>query len=165
MASYFGSSTFFATKVYIGSCNFQFITAMQIANNLIELFVTVHKQVRAECYDTVPKSETAFMVVSSVSTRMDFMFENTTAKNCFCNRLQPKMRTCFNLRWNCLLEHGKSQFNFSVSLRTIEEMPTPFKILSYLTFQKYSSEVLIVNEFYGLNFTCGKCSKEKKSSL
>ncbi|XP_029890360.1 ATP-binding cassette sub-family G member 5 isoform X2 [Aquila chrysaetos chrysaetos] len=38
---------------------------------------------------------------------------------------------------------------------TIEEMPTPFKILSYLTFQKYSSEVLIVNEFYGLNFTCG----------
>ncbi|XP_051471574.1 ATP-binding cassette sub-family G member 5 isoform X2 [Apus apus] len=40
-------------------------------------------------------------------------------------------------------------------VRTIEEMPTPFKILSYLTFQKYSSEVLIVNEFYGLNFTCG----------
>ncbi|KAF1619971.1 ATP-binding cassette sub-family G member 5, partial [Eudyptes chrysolophus] len=41
-------------------------------------------------------------------------------------------------------------------VRTIEEMPTPFKILSYLTFQKYSSEILIVNEFYGLNFTCGK---------
>ncbi|KFR09127.1 ATP-binding cassette sub-family G member 5, partial [Opisthocomus hoazin] len=40
-------------------------------------------------------------------------------------------------------------------VRTIEEMPTPFKILSYLTFQKYSSEVLVVNEFYGLNFTCG----------
>ncbi|XP_025979065.2 ATP-binding cassette sub-family G member 5 [Dromaius novaehollandiae] len=40
-------------------------------------------------------------------------------------------------------------------LRTIEEMPTPFKMLSYLTFQKYSSEVLVVNEFYGLNFTCG----------
>ncbi|NWU89489.1 ABCG5 protein, partial [Upupa epops] len=39
-------------------------------------------------------------------------------------------------------------------VRTIEEMPTLFKILSYLTFQKYSSEVLIVNEFYGLNFTC-----------
>ncbi|XP_061223161.1 ATP-binding cassette sub-family G member 5 isoform X2 [Neopsephotus bourkii] len=40
-------------------------------------------------------------------------------------------------------------------LRTIEDMPTIFKILSYLTFQKYSSEILIVNEFYGLNFTCG----------
>uniref|UniRef100_A0A8B9BNF2 ATP binding cassette subfamily G member 5 n=1 Tax=Anser brachyrhynchus TaxID=132585 RepID=A0A8B9BNF2_9AVES len=41
-------------------------------------------------------------------------------------------------------------------VRTIEEMPTPFKILSYLTFQKYSSEILVVNEFYGLSFTCGK---------
>ncbi|XP_017667125.1 PREDICTED: ATP-binding cassette sub-family G member 5 isoform X2 [Lepidothrix coronata] len=40
-------------------------------------------------------------------------------------------------------------------VRTIEEMPTPFKLLSFLTFQKYTSEVLIVNEFYGLNFTCG----------
>ncbi|NXP77236.1 ABCG5 protein, partial [Ramphastos sulfuratus] len=43
-------------------------------------------------------------------------------------------------------------------VRTLEDMPTPFKILSYLTFQKYSSEILIVNEFYGLNFTCGKSS-------
>uniref|UniRef100_A0A8C0USN0 ATP binding cassette subfamily G member 5 n=1 Tax=Cyanistes caeruleus TaxID=156563 RepID=A0A8C0USN0_CYACU len=41
-------------------------------------------------------------------------------------------------------------------VRTIEEMPTPFKLLSFLTFQKYSSEVLVVNEFYGLNFTCGE---------
>ncbi|NXN09185.1 ABCG5 protein, partial [Indicator maculatus] len=41
-------------------------------------------------------------------------------------------------------------------VRTLEEMPTPFKILSYLTFQKYTSEILIVNEFYALNFTCGK---------
>ncbi|NXI70033.1 ABCG5 protein, partial [Anseranas semipalmata] len=40
-------------------------------------------------------------------------------------------------------------------VRTVEEMPTPFKVLSYLTFQKYSSEILIVNEFYGLSFTCG----------
>ncbi|NXB03820.1 ABCG5 protein, partial [Cnemophilus loriae] len=40
-------------------------------------------------------------------------------------------------------------------VRTLEEMPTPFKLLSFLTFQKYSSEVLVVNEFYGLNFTCG----------
>ncbi|NWV41343.1 ABCG5 protein, partial [Grantiella picta] len=41
-------------------------------------------------------------------------------------------------------------------VRTIEEMPTPFKLLSFLMFQKYSSEILVVNEFYGLNFTCGK---------
>ncbi|EMP42590.1 ATP-binding cassette sub-family G member 5 [Chelonia mydas] len=40
-------------------------------------------------------------------------------------------------------------------VRHTENMPTPFKVLSYLTFQKYSSEVLAVNEFYGLNFTCG----------
>uniref|UniRef100_A0A8C9F3I5 ATP binding cassette subfamily G member 5 n=1 Tax=Pavo cristatus TaxID=9049 RepID=A0A8C9F3I5_PAVCR len=39
--------------------------------------------------------------------------------------------------------------------RTIEEMPMPFQILSFLTFQKYSSEILVVNEFHGLNFTCG----------
>lgn len=41
-------------------------------------------------------------------------------------------------------------------VRTIEEMPMPFQILSFFTFQKYSSEILIVNEFYGLNFTCGR---------
>ncbi|XP_004447364.1 ATP-binding cassette sub-family G member 5 isoform X2 [Dasypus novemcinctus] len=40
-------------------------------------------------------------------------------------------------------------------LRNIEEMPLPFKIFSYFTFQKYCCEILIVNEFYGLNFTCG----------
>ncbi|XP_067421163.1 ATP-binding cassette sub-family G member 5 isoform X1 [Emydura macquarii macquarii] len=40
-------------------------------------------------------------------------------------------------------------------VRSTKDMPTPFKVLSYLTFQKYSSEVLVVNEFYGLNFTCG----------
>ncbi|XP_054050846.1 ATP-binding cassette sub-family G member 5 isoform X1 [Rissa tridactyla] len=49
-------------------------------------------------------------------------------------------------------------------VRTIEEMPTPFKILSYLTFQKYSSEVLIVNEFYGLNFTCGGANSSTASN-
>lgn len=38
-------------------------------------------------------------------------------------------------------------------------MPMPFQILSFFTFQKYSSEILIVNEFYGLNFTCGKYSE------
>ncbi|NXC48619.1 ABCG5 protein, partial [Penelope pileata] len=43
-------------------------------------------------------------------------------------------------------------------VRTIEDMPRPFKILSYFTFQKYSSEILIVNEFHGLNFTCGEAN-------
>ncbi|NWR67086.1 ABCG5 protein, partial [Bucorvus abyssinicus] len=49
-------------------------------------------------------------------------------------------------------------------VRTIEEMPTPFKILSYFTFQKYSSEVLLVNEFYGLNFTCGKSNSSTNAA-
>ncbi|CAO2604406.1 ATP-binding cassette sub-family G member 5, partial [Lemmus lemmus] len=40
-------------------------------------------------------------------------------------------------------------------IRNIEEVSMPFKILSYFTFQKYCCEILIVNEFYGLNFTCG----------
>ncbi|KAM5252109.1 ATP-binding cassette sub-family G member 5 isoform 1-T1 [Hipposideros larvatus] len=40
-------------------------------------------------------------------------------------------------------------------LRNIEEMPIPFKIFTYFTFQKYCCEILIVNEFYGRNFTCG----------
>uniref|UniRef100_A0A8C0XIP4 ATP-binding cassette sub-family G member 5 n=1 Tax=Castor canadensis TaxID=51338 RepID=A0A8C0XIP4_CASCN len=40
-------------------------------------------------------------------------------------------------------------------VRNIKEMPLPFKIFSYFTFQKYCCEILIVNEFYGLNFTCG----------
>ncbi|GAB1301375.1 ATP-binding cassette sub-family G member 5 [Apodemus speciosus] len=39
-------------------------------------------------------------------------------------------------------------------IRNIEEMPLPLKILGYFTFQKYCCEILIVNEFYGLNFTC-----------
>ncbi|NWI21040.1 ABCG5 protein, partial [Crypturellus soui] len=50
-------------------------------------------------------------------------------------------------------------------LRTIEDMPTPFKLLSYLTFQKYSSEVLVVNEFFGLNFTCGKCGPNTSTAV
>ncbi|XP_060165107.1 ATP-binding cassette sub-family G member 5 isoform X2 [Globicephala melas] len=40
-------------------------------------------------------------------------------------------------------------------LRNTEEMPLPFKIFSYFTFQKYCCEILVVNEFYGQNFTCG----------
>ncbi|XP_064172698.1 ATP-binding cassette sub-family G member 5 isoform X1 [Anguilla rostrata] len=40
-------------------------------------------------------------------------------------------------------------------LRSNQQMPTVFKMLSYLTFQKYGSELLIVTEFHDLNFTCG----------
>ncbi|KAG7228535.1 hypothetical protein INR49_007709 [Caranx melampygus] len=39
-------------------------------------------------------------------------------------------------------------------LRSTQHMPTVFQWLSYLTFQKYSCELLIVTEFHGLNFTC-----------
>nr|XP_006638853.1 PREDICTED: ATP-binding cassette sub-family G member 5 isoform X1 [Lepisosteus oculatus]XP_015218807.1 PREDICTED: ATP-binding cassette sub-family G member 5 isoform X1 [Lepisosteus oculatus] len=40
-------------------------------------------------------------------------------------------------------------------LRSSQEMPEIFQWLSYLTFQKYGCELLIVTEFYGSNFTCG----------
>ncbi|XP_061546570.1 ATP-binding cassette sub-family G member 5 [Phycodurus eques] len=39
-------------------------------------------------------------------------------------------------------------------LRSTAQMPTVFQWLSYLTFQKYSCELLIVTEFHGLHFTC-----------
>ncbi|KAG8000239.1 ATP-binding cassette sub-family G member 5 [Nibea albiflora] len=39
-------------------------------------------------------------------------------------------------------------------LRSTQQMPQVFQWLSYLTFQKYSCELLIVTEFQGLNFTC-----------
>uniref|UniRef100_A0A5F8G9N3 ATP binding cassette subfamily G member 5 n=1 Tax=Monodelphis domestica TaxID=13616 RepID=A0A5F8G9N3_MONDO len=50
-------------------------------------------------------------------------------------------------------------------LRNINQMPIPFKILSYFTFQKYTSEILIVNEFYGLNFTCGNSNVSEGNPL
>ncbi|KAM4770873.1 ATP-binding cassette sub-family G member 5 [Rhinophrynus dorsalis] len=40
-------------------------------------------------------------------------------------------------------------------LRSLQEMPQVFKLLSYVTYQKYASELLVINEFYDLNFTCG----------
>ncbi|XP_048858710.1 ATP-binding cassette sub-family G member 5 isoform X1 [Brienomyrus brachyistius] len=40
-------------------------------------------------------------------------------------------------------------------LRSSQEMPTVLQWLSYLTFQKYGCELLIVTEFHDLNFTCG----------
>ncbi|XP_004077344.1 ATP-binding cassette sub-family G member 5 [Oryzias latipes] len=39
-------------------------------------------------------------------------------------------------------------------LRSIQQMPVVFQWLSYLTFQKYSCELLIVTEFHDLQFTC-----------
>ncbi|KAK2896608.1 hypothetical protein QQF64_005877 [Cirrhinus molitorella] len=39
-------------------------------------------------------------------------------------------------------------------LRSLKQMPVVFQWLSYLTYQKYGCELLIVTEFYGLNFTC-----------
>ncbi|XP_060780653.1 ATP-binding cassette sub-family G member 5 [Neoarius graeffei] len=39
-------------------------------------------------------------------------------------------------------------------LRSTQHMPLGFLGLSYVTFQKYGCELLIVTEFYGLNFTC-----------
>ncbi|XP_026212673.1 ATP-binding cassette sub-family G member 5 [Anabas testudineus] len=39
-------------------------------------------------------------------------------------------------------------------LRSTQQMPEVFQWLSYLTFQKYSCELLIVTEFHGLDFTC-----------
>ncbi|KAI4892055.1 hypothetical protein NFI96_022361 [Prochilodus magdalenae] len=39
-------------------------------------------------------------------------------------------------------------------LRGTQQMPVVFQWLSYLTFQKYGCELLIVTEFYDKNFTC-----------
>lgn len=39
-------------------------------------------------------------------------------------------------------------------LRSTQQMPQLFQWLGYLTFQKYSCELLIVTEFYGLSFSC-----------
>ncbi|CAG6016626.1 unnamed protein product [Menidia menidia] len=39
-------------------------------------------------------------------------------------------------------------------LRSTQQMPVVFQWLSYLTFQKYSCELLIVTEFHELEFTC-----------
>ena len=40
--------------------------------------------------------------------------------------------------------------------RSTQQMPVVFQWLSYLTFQKYSCELLIVTEFADLEFTCSK---------
>lgn len=43
-------------------------------------------------------------------------------------------------------------------LRSTMHMPFVFQWLSYLTFQKYGCELLIVTEFHNLNFTCSDTS-------
>ncbi|CAF97088.1 unnamed protein product, partial [Tetraodon nigroviridis] len=43
-------------------------------------------------------------------------------------------------------------------LRNTQQMPQVFQWLSYLTFQKYGCELLIVTEFEGLDFTCNTSS-------
>ncbi|TNM99532.1 hypothetical protein fugu_012565 [Takifugu bimaculatus] len=43
-------------------------------------------------------------------------------------------------------------------LRNTQQMPQVFQWLSYLTFQKYGCELLIVTEFEGLDFTCNVSS-------
>ncbi|XP_077351107.1 ATP-binding cassette sub-family G member 5 isoform X2 [Festucalex cinctus] len=40
--------------------------------------------------------------------------------------------------------------------RSTAQMPTVFQWLSYVTFQKYSCELLIVTEFHGLRFACNQ---------
>ncbi|XP_029449190.1 ATP-binding cassette sub-family G member 5 [Rhinatrema bivittatum] len=51
-------------------------------------------------------------------------------------------------------------------LRSLEEMPQAFQLLSYLTYQKYSCEILVINEFYDLDFTCdGRNHTAGSSSL
>ncbi|XP_053568706.1 ATP-binding cassette sub-family G member 5 [Bombina bombina] len=40
-------------------------------------------------------------------------------------------------------------------LRNLQEMPRLFQLLSYITYQKYACEILIINEFHDLTFTCG----------
>ncbi|XP_056148263.1 ATP-binding cassette sub-family G member 5 [Lampris incognitus] len=50
-------------------------------------------------------------------------------------------------------------------LRSTQQMPVVFQWLSYLTFQKYSCELLIVTEFHGLNFTCSDTSHMTGSCL
>lgn len=51
-----------------------------------------------------------------------------------------------------------ASFTSFILNRSTQLMPKVFQWLSYLTFQKYSCELLIVTEFQGLNFTCSKFS-------
>lgn len=118
----------------------------------------MHQQeIRTECYHAVPKSERTFAAVSSFSTEIKLMFEKLTCTAKNSSRNSPTIREIVSIQGrtgSCNVANDNLTSLFLK--RTIEEMPMPFQILSFFTFQKYSSEILIVNEFYGLNFTCGK---------
>lgn len=121
----------------------------------------MHQQeIRTECYHAVPKSERTFAAISSFSTEIKLMFEKLTCTAKNSSRNSPTIREIVSIQGrtgSCNVANDNLTSLFLK--RTIEEMPMPFQILSFFTFQKYSSEILIVNEFYGLNFTCGKYSE------
>ncbi|XP_069463393.1 ATP-binding cassette sub-family G member 5 [Ambystoma mexicanum] len=48
-------------------------------------------------------------------------------------------------------------------LRSLQEMPRVFQLLSYITYQKYSCELLVINEFYDRNFTCGAANSSSST--
>lgn len=49
--------------------------------------------------------------------------------------------------------------------RSTQQMPQVFQWLSYLTFQKYGCELLIVTEFEGLDFTCSRFARWRRPPL
>ncbi|KAM3930835.1 LOW QUALITY PROTEIN: ATP-binding cassette sub-family G member 5 [Leptodactylus fuscus] len=49
-------------------------------------------------------------------------------------------------------------------LRSLQEMPRVFQLISYITYQRYSCELLVVNEFYDLKFTCGGANNTVSST-
>lgn len=68
VVSDFGSNTFWQVRFILGLVIFSLSLPCE-QQTTIESIVTVYKKVRAECCDTVPKSGTAFMVVSSLSPK------------------------------------------------------------------------------------------------
>ncbi|XP_077138503.1 ATP-binding cassette sub-family G member 5 isoform X1 [Ranitomeya variabilis] len=49
-------------------------------------------------------------------------------------------------------------------LRSLQEMPRVFQLLSYITYQRYSCELMVVNEFQDLEFTCGGANNTEPNS-
>ncbi|XP_078505811.1 ATP-binding cassette sub-family G member 5 isoform X1 [Lissotriton helveticus] len=50
-------------------------------------------------------------------------------------------------------------------LRSLQEMPQVFQLLSYITYQKYACELLVLNEFYDVKFACGAPNSTGPSCL
>lgn len=69
VVSYLESKSFLQVRFILGPVIFSLSLPCE-QQTTIEFFVTVLKQVRAECCDTVPKPGTAFMVVSSFSPKI-----------------------------------------------------------------------------------------------